>query len=392
MSRPANPIPKYERYKGDRARVRYRGREYHLGKYQSPESLAEYRRLCAGWATAPVPPKRVGGALVSEVVNAFFAHAERHYRGPDGRLTSEYREHERSTVHLLELYGHTPAREFGPLALQAVRQKMVDAGWCRSVVNKRVVRCRGVFRWAVSRELVPVELVTALECVPGLEKGRTDAPEAEPVEPAPMADVRAALPFLDRHQRAMAELQVLTGMRPGEVCGLKICEVDRSGPVWVFRPGAHKTTWRDGARAVFVGPEGQRVIRAFLSVAPVDAEECLFSPYRAREERFAAARLARKSKVPPSQQNRTRMANPNRRPADRFSVNSYGHALARACEQAGVPAFSPNQLRHTFASAVRAKYGIEAAQVLLGHASLKTSEIYAAKSLELALRVAAEVG
>jgi hypothetical protein len=47
---------------------------------------------------------------------------------------------------------------------------------------------------------------------------------------------------------------------------------------------------------------------------------------------------------------------------------------------------------HTAATAVRARYGLEAAQVLLGHAKADVSEIYAEKNLSLARRVAAEVG
>lgn len=396
MARPRNSVPKYELHKSSGcARVRWCGKTVWLGKHNTPESLKEYSRVLAEIATAPEVAARKTGATVNELVAAFADHAGRHYRGADGTLTSEHREYARSVVHLLELYGHTPAAEFGPVALQAVRAAMVGAGWCRSVVNKRVGRVRRVFRWGVAQELVPASVVTALECVQGLQKGRCSAPETEPVLPAPIAHVEAALPFLDRHQRAMAELQLLTGMRPGEVCALRLCELERpEGSVWTWRPGSHKTAWKGRTRTILFGPKAQTVISTFLAgcAASPSPSDWLFSPRVAQEERLALRKAARVTPVRPWEKHRTRKANPARTPARKFNVGGYGHALTAACEKAKVPVFSPNMLRHTFATLVRKDYGLEAAQVLLGHANMKTSEIYAEKSLALASRVAGEIG
>jgi site-specific recombinase XerC len=52
----------------------------------------------------------------------------------------------------------------------------------------------------------------------------------------------------------------------------------------------------------------------------------------------------------------------------------------------------PNQLRHTYATGVRKLYGLEAAQVLLGHARADVTQVYAERDWGLALRVAAEAG
>jgi site-specific recombinase XerC len=57
-----------------------------------------------------------------------------------------------------------------------------------------------------------------------------------------------------------------------------------------------------------------------------------------------------------------------------------------------VPAWTPNQLRHGFATAVRAEYGLEAAQVLLGHSRADVTQVYAERDMALALRVAGAVG
>ena len=52
----------------------------------------------------------------------------------------------------------------------------------------------------------------------------------------------------------------------------------------------------------------------------------------------------------------------------------------------------PNQLRHTAATEVRRRFGLEAAQVLLGHSKADVTQMYAERDDALAERVAREVG
>jgi IstB-like ATP binding protein len=59
--------------------------------------------------------------------------------------------------------------------------------------------------------------------------------------------------------------------------------------------------------------------------------------------------------------------NPARKAGDRFTKDSYRRAINRACEKAGVPKWTPYQLRYNAATAVREALGVEAAQALLGH-------------------------
>jgi site-specific recombinase XerC len=49
-------------------------------------------------------------------------------------------------------------------------------------------------------------------------------------------------------------------------------------------------------------------------------------------------------------------------------------------------------LRHSFATAIRKEHGLEAAQVLLGHARADVTQVYAERDEELAARVAEQVG
>lgn len=243
-------------------------RDVYLGTYNSPESRAEYGRIVAELATSPAarssPARASSGPTVDQVLLAFWKYAEPHYRRPDGKPSTELEELRRSVIPLRKLYGHTPAADFGPKALAAVRQQMIAAGWCRSLVNHRIDRVRRVFRWATAEELVPVTVYQALRTLAGLQKGRTDVRESKAIVPVDPAHVAAVLPRLNRYVRAMAELQRLTGMRPGEVCALTFAEVDRSGELWVYRPTQHKTAHRGKPRAVPFGPKARALLLTFV--------------------------------------------------------------------------------------------------------------------------------
>jgi site-specific recombinase XerC len=52
----------------------------------------------------------------------------------------------------------------------------------------------------------------------------------------------------------------------------------------------------------------------------------------------------------------------------------------------------PNQLRHAYATQVRKDFGLEAAQVALGHSRADVTQVYAERDVGLAAAVAAKIG
>jgi integrase len=378
---------------------------------------------------------------VDEVILGFWRHAQTHYRHPDGTPTTEVREIRHSLRPLRELYGATNAAEFGPKKLAAVRQEMIRLGWCRTLINRRIDRVKRCFKWAASEELIPVSVYQGLRTLAGLQAGRTTAREAEPVAPVAESVYETTLPHLPRVPRAMAELQRWTGMRPGEVCRLRLSEIDRTDPVWVYRPSRHKTSHRGKARVIPIGPKAQSVLLAFLAgrtsaptgaeafdlaeqtarlvaadlfeenARPVDAallrdlsrrvvlfsgsildvDAFIFDAARDKAERLAAWRATRKSKVTPSERSR-RKAEPKRVPLSGYRPHAYTHAVRLAAAKAGVSHWHPNQLRHLRATEVRRGYGLEGVQVVLGHSRADVSQVYAERDEALAVRVAGETG
>jgi integrase len=444
------------------------GKDIYLGVWpaeqeEAPTAIkARYHREVSEWeargrqhppVAAPVTSPdaaNIKGALaqpgeplsVAELILAFMRHADGYYQHRDGTPTSEVHELALSLRPVNHLYGKLPATDFGPLKLKAVRELMVSgyehpsygeqAPLCRRVVNARVRRIGRCFKWAVGEELLAVEIYHALKAVPGLKKGRTTARESSPVQPVAPEHVEAVLPLLTLRLAGAVRFQQHTGARPGEALAVRLCDIDRTGPVWIYRPLQHKTAHQDRTRAVAIGPKGQAVLRDFICIRcplcgiegrpprigsrdgilcgpctdRVDEEGiagpfercevqqpdiCLFSPAEAMRERDEDRRARRKSKVQLSQLCRKKNA-PKRKPGARYATQGYARAIARCCEAAGIPHWHPNQLRHLHATEVRKRHGLEAAQVALGHATAAVTQVYAQRDHDLAIRVALAMG
>ncbi len=383
------------------------GHRYYFGRLDRAETREKYHRFVAEWLANggrhPVPKEDL---TVSELIAQYWQHAQGYYCRLDGSATHEVSNIRQALRSVRNLYGTAKACEFGPLGLKAVRQRMVETGWCRANINRQIGRIKRMFRWAVENELVSPTVYHGLKAVSGLKQGRTEARESDPVTPVPDSVLAITLLHMTPTLRAMVEVQRLTGMRPGEVCMMRVCDLEMSGRVWTYRPQRHKTQHHGRSRVILIGPKAQEVLRPFLTR---DLRAHVFSPAQSEAERRMAMHAARKTpmscgNVPGS----NRRQDPKRTLGDRYNTTSYGRAIAHACKRAFPPPkklsaeevgqwhrehrWSPNRLRHTFATDVRREHGLEAAQVLLGHAQADVTQVYAERDLSKAVEVAAKIG
>jgi integrase len=428
-------IPKYRHHKpSGQAVVTLDGHDHYLGKHDTPKSRTEYDRLIAEWLThgrrAPHRPAAAVAVSLVEVIDAYWQHAQTYYRHRDGSPTGEVDAIRLALRPLKRLYGHTPAADFDSLGLKAVRDEMVRGGRCRSRVNRDIHRVKRMFRWAASEKLVPLTVHQSLDTVEGLREGRSEARETEPVRPVAEHVVEATLPHMRPQVAAMARLQLLTGMRPGEVVVMRGMDLEMTGKVWVYRPGSdagphgkHKTAHRGQDRVILIGPRAQEVLRPWLRL---NLQGYLFQPREAMEQFWVELRQKRKSKVTPSQAARQRKRNPKRTPGERYGVVAYDHAVMDACDAAFPPPaplarlegetkkewlarigpeglaevkrwrhahrWHPNQLRHTKATELRREFGIDAARAVLGHRSPQITEVYAEIDVIKAAQVMEKLG
>jgi len=182
---------------------------------------------------------------------------------------------------------------------------------------------------------------------------------------------------------------------------------------------------RNGS-TVRIGPKGQEVLKEFFTP---DIGDCLFAPYLAMKE--LNEKRSAERRTPKWSSHMARNAAKRKEKAqwkcrESYDKSSLLNAVRRACDKA-FPApeplcllkgeserkrklclsreqqlelkkwqqehrWHPNQIRHAYATRVRREAGLEAAQVLLGHAKADTTQIYAEKNRDLAMAVALKIG
>ena len=402
--------PSYRLHKpSGRAVVTLNGKDYYLGVHNSKESKLAYARVIGEWSASGtsfgIDENRTTLAIL---MADYLDFCDVHYpAGPASETTRI-----QHALRYLDDYIDSLAREFGPLKLKAVRNKMLEEVGAvskrkhsRTYINKMVDRIRRMFRWATENELVDVSVYTALMTVKGLQLGRTTAPETAAVKPVDDVIVEQTIVYCSPVVADMIRLQRLTGMRPGEICILTPSMIDSSKSVWMANPPRHKTAYRGLERTIYLGPQAQAILQPYM-----DRESCspLFSPAeadRARRAKLSEARLTPLNSG--NSEGTNRKAKPKRRPGDSYTTQSYGKAVTYAClrafpfpdgtaeERAFWRAqyyWSPNQLRHTAATEIRKRHGLEAAQVILGHLKSSTTEIYAETDHSRGVEVARSVG
>ncbi|OAI41515.1 hypothetical protein AYO40_00340 [Planctomycetaceae bacterium SCGC AG-212-D15] len=380
-----------------------------LGPYETPASKNEYKRVVLEWESngrrfhvGPAAPD----LTIAELVGRYWQHVQTYYRHPDGTETGEPWAVKYALRALNYLHGQTIAKDFGPLALKAVRELWVH-GYnhpkygaqnrvCRTQVNARVKRVRRLFKWAVANELVPAFVHHGLQAVEALKRGRTPARESKPVLPVPRAVVEDTLPALRPMLADMVRLQLETGMRPGELVAMRACDLDTTGKVWHYRPSSHKTLHHGHDRVIVLGPKAQAIVKKYLTT---DLQAYLFSPRKLMEERAATLRADRRTKVQPSQVSRKKRG-PKKLPGERYTTLSYGAAIAAAIrrhnartqdEMRHLPHWHPHQLRHTRALELKREAGLDVARAVLGHRSPNITEMYATLDVARAAEVMAKL-
>lgn len=389
-----NPTPELRKHKGsgqwyvhlDRRRV-YLGKDREAAEQARRRMLAE--RLLSGTAKPAEPRDRP--LSVAEACETYLEHSKAvHDQGTHSRVR-------RALLTLGELYGLRPVAEVDQIALARVRADLLAQRSARGTgppqsrpklsrqyVNRCVKAIQQAWAWLEERRLVPDGAAARLRTLQALREG-AGVREAEPVGLVDPAAAEATLAHLSPVVAAMVRVQRYTGMRPGELCRMRPCDISR-GPaepvplpggkgrvvkgvavgdvsVWVYVPATHKTRHRGKTRVVALGPRAQAELAPLLDAA--GREEYLFRPAKGG--------------------------------APRYTTESYAQAvhqgIARANKAgAGVPHWSPNQLRHLAATEARDQADHDTAAAVLGHATPDTTAIYAEAALGKAAALAARIG
>jgi len=348
-----------------------------------PDVVAQYKVIVGRLLTDQPPLAEMDGRVSVEELVGLFLESQR-----DSIDFSAYRG---ALYSVLILYGSIPAEEFGPNKLRAVQEYLVKTPTrgkprTRSGINITLRRIRRCWSWGVSRELVPESVSRALGTVDPLRLRKSSAPESKPRKAVDPEVVEKTVPFLPPHIVAMIRLQQLTAMRPGEVTQITTGEIDRRQKgAWFICPEQHKNAHRGKGRAIALGPKAIEIITPWLRADP---EKPIFSPAERVVFLRETQRAKRKSKVPPSQEER-KVADPKRKPGESYDTRSYGRAIMRVCQREGIEVWSPNQLRKLAINLAANRGGKQRAQAFAGHLDSETTErFYLEQDRQLAAEAA----
>ena len=347
-----------------------------------------------------------GDGTIAAMVGRYQAFADDYYRNPEGEPTGEAQRNVAYALkHLVEpftdpdskdgsliSYAGTPAEDFGSLDLLKIRAAMIASDLARSTINKRLNIIRRAFKKCASWQIIPASTYDSVRTVENLTGGRGLARETDPVRPVAQEHIKATLAAMPPSLAQMVELQLLTGMRPGEICGLTASQIDVSGQDWFYRPIQHKNRWRGHTREIPLVGRARKIVEARMANRPLTRP--LFTPAEAQVERIAARHAVRTT--PLGQGNRpgtNRKPKPRTKPGQRWNPTNYRQAIlyavkatnkARTAQAEGtgreaslIPDWYPYQLRHTAATLIRAECGLDAARAVLGHRTLEMADHYA---------------
>jgi integrase len=323
----------------------------YLGKYNSAESLDKYEQVVGDWfAKRPIDSSR--DALTVRDM------AERYQSDQEPKISASKRYHLASAVRFMsELFESRPAQEFDALQFSRIRAHLIKQGYSRKYGNDILVIAKRCVTWAMQRDLISTDLHTKIQSVDLITA--KEAPTKQ-VLPVTNTVVEWTLPLLSTDFQDTIRFLRASGCRPGEARMMRVGDVDREN--WLFKPTKHKTAHKGKSRAIPIPSNVQAMLLPRL-LRPDDA--------------FVFG------------------ADGGTRPYEKRSLGrAIDHAIKRLNverDEAGDPPIEhwhPYQLRHARATEVRAKYGVEVAQVVLGHSRIDMTQHYA----EITEKKAAEVG
>lgn len=375
---------------------------YWPGKYGANESKAAHRLYCAqllahgndaAKATRPESENEHKQVIVATLVKDFLAWADSYYRTPDGTKTTTDARHRQTAQTLLDLFASFPVCQFGPKQVRLFLTTLIEKGLARKTINYRLGALKQMWKWAAYGGIVHTDDYNRIRDFPALRAGRLGLPEPKKITPVSQAVFAATLPFLRPPYNAIASLQRLTGCRPSEILALRPGDIDYNSTPWKWTLEKHKSQWRGKEKVLYFGPQARQILEPLLE--NVAEHELVFSGHKIRtsriEERRDKAR-AQGRRVQDRSGRPSRATKGRKPPGEKVQLWSYENEIARAAAFAGVEHWTPNQLRHLKATELRRDFGLEAAQIGLGHAKADVTQIYAERDETRLKKIAEETG
>lgn len=400
-------------------------RKEYFGPETDPESRARYLAARDAWnrareeaaeiraretekrvaKRAPADARRI--ASVAKLVDLYVQHARRRYV-KHGKPTGTADNIWITLRPFLLRFGTMMTADFGLDQLEEYQRELDESGrLCRNQVNARIRIICGAFAWGArhrtesGERIVPPAIAAELKMIENLRRGYCQAKDHPRKLAVPIKTIEKTIRHLEKPVDAMVRLQLITGARPNEIRRMKAREITRAEKdLWEYRPESYKTEHqeRGGERKViFLGPRAIKILKPILARQEKEGREepgYLFRPADAAEIRHRRSQAADAKKTPSRRaRDARRAADPRRRYADHYTSTAYREAVQRAAARAGVPDWTPYQIRKARATEIDRSLGQDAAAIALGHRNIKTTlDHYIDPRTEQARELARRIG
>ena len=328
--------------------VRLDGKDHYGPKWNAGDAESWYQQLISDYLHRQQALARLTIVSVRDMTLQFLEYSKARHK-PE--TSSNYA---RACRYLCDVAGDLDACQLTLAHIESLRDIRIAAGNRRKYINDMVGRVKQLIKWSQRYMYMTSETVASILALEPISANHPFVTPSEPVRPVSIDLINQVLPHLNDNVGAMIRLQLYSGARPGEIIRLKPERMDTSDDVWIYRPDSHKTDSYGHIRQIAFGPKSIPILETRMD-RPAGG-------YAFNSDRHD--------------------------PASCYSKDTYGRAIRRGCERAGVSRFTPHQLRHTAATFIQQQYGITGAQLMLGHSSPKTTAIYAQQNLTLQKTIA----
>lgn len=333
------------------------------GKREAQRELDAWRAEMEAEATYDTPGIRQPDG-VGEFVTLYIDTLE-HSKSVERSTLTPYRAMQK---HIDAALGSIPYRKLDPDTAQAWVNQMAADGYAASTIRKALNLLKAAYKDAVNRRTMPYNPIQGVK-TPKLKKAEPNA-----IDPAQTAKLRAYLEIAgDTPTNLAIKMALHTGMREGELCGLRWKDVDLNGSVLHIR----NVIGRDGNKTYQKEPKtgGSRrdvplppeMVAALKKRRASMMEECMDAGVPMTPELFVLGRIDGSYMAP-------------------HSLWREWKAIAKSLGLVGtegkVPVF--HDLRHTFATvAIKSGADVKSVSSILGHSNAAmTLNIYASADAE----------
>lgn len=335
----------------------YTKSEWGPAELPSRECMEEYLALVAAWeargrepmnrALRPTDPQTMGA-----LVDAWEAHLRslKLYE-VSGEESTTWRFLKPTLAGWKESFGAVRTVKFRKGHLMAYRhsqEKLVaDQKMMPRHANRRLARIRDFIVWAIQQELLPEDLGWTADHLPrvkdSLHRATIEA-RRHPKRAVSQAEVDRVAEACSETYGDMLRVHRMIGCRPGELCAMHAREIEpQDDGWWKWTPTRHKTQHRGIVVYYWIPQEAQEILK----------------------KRLKPGRFLFETTNPLAEDRQ-------------IGTENYRSEVVSACERAGVPRFTPHEIRHAVATA-RAndpQVSLAAAGASLGHKRLSSLQPY----------------